>query len=410
MSINSLDDFMKHGNKAGGHAFLSGWKKKVPPQVNVVMHTGMYPQPVWQHSFPFVFVGQDKQTKKPVTKVFSKRYVCHEEEAVLKRQWFRDENDDRETPPQKCPICKLIEYVRACIANDQLKWTDLIFTFVNPTTKVVTTIHAGGLVGFFNQKEYTDEQKADLAQHGISLKKEWSQNATAKLSYIYSVVDLSDVKKGVQIATESQALKDAIITVVEGAIKSLGPELGNPWRNPYVMQWEHRPNETDFKKQYAAYRIETMPVPPAVLELVRGPAPDLSKDTEPFGALAMRAVMEKHALIEVPWDEIFSTARQLPQEASAANAPATITCSDCGRSGHTPADCPWSACDQCGKEMLLSETVCKSCGKQYAQTAQLPPGTGAAAAELLGQQPQADPVLANEDLGAELDDGDAIPF
>lgn len=416
MAFNSVNEFLGHGaydRSGSGPRRLYNWRKRTPPVLDTVMHKKMYPVPLWQHGFLQIMPRENRQTREAWKEIWGKQFVCSEDEAVLKRQNYREEDGSRDTPPERCPFCRLIEYLRAKELQG-LDWTTPVFRFEADGKEKI--LHLGGITGMFTNKKIVDaltrEQKEELSKAKILLSEAWAENGNAKLSYIFPVVDAAAVQDGVQLAIETSLVKDKVKAVVEHEMKSeQTPELGDPWKTAYCIRWESRPQEQEFQKKFEAYRMRRVRVTPQIEELISGEPPDVSSLLEPPRLSTLKAIFESHCVLkDVPWDRIFAGPTQKLASGSApARAPEigagtataapvgeTVTCAECKRTGHPAETCPYAACDGCGAEMLESAAQCDRCGKEYKQQAQV------AAA-------QAVPPPA-KDFGTSDDEDGEIPF
>jgi hypothetical protein len=385
MVPNSIDSFLNHKTSDRSGGFLSKWRKKdQTSKIDTWLHRKRVPVALWQHNLPRLFVKADKDTGENVTLVWGGQYNCLETEKVLKKQHHRNDDGSREVEPERCPVCKLIEVVRDMVDNNEIDWTKVIFRFQGD--KDIKVIHAGGIYGGFNAEkdELTLEDKKKLSNAGISLKDSWQENVYAKCNYVFCVVDNANISNGVQIATETSLLGDKVKEVMNDAIESLGVEEGNPFINPYCIQWEHRPSEQEFQKKYKARRMEKYPLTPEIDAVISSEPPDLTQVLKPFNVKTMRAFLERHCTIpNMPWDEIFEGVKDLKEEDTAGefppadvksgedDAPAEDMCPLCGKTEEE--GCPHVACNKCDAPMLESDPTCKACGHVYRVEPPTPP-------------------------------------
>lgn len=419
---NTVDAFLQHRTTERSGAFLKDWKKNTPPKIDTWMSCRRMPIALWQHPFPKVVVRDVSGESK--TEIWGGQYNCWETEDILKTQYHRNDDGSRRKFPKRCPQCRLVESVRDMIEEGQLDWLAKIFTFEGDDDKRV--IHAGGICGMFNDRDLEDEKKEQMKKAGIRLtvprggsgQAAWMENGYAKCSYLFLVVDNNNVAGGLQKTIVPSLLGDKVKEVVNDTISSLGDEEGNPWMHPYAIQWEHRPSETEFQKKYKARRMEKLPLTDEIAQLIRGEVPDLSMDLAPFNMATMRAFLEKHALIDLPWDFIFdvekpaAAAKESPkpqgrpalpggpargaqarQPAPAADIPdeepETVSSEAGEEEDECPAchkteagGCPHFACDGlngeggCGEPMLESDAKCAACGFVYREEAPTPKPTG----------------------------------
>jgi hypothetical protein len=310
------------------------------------------------------------------------------------------------------------------IEEGQIDWLTPIFRFEGEDDTRI--LHAGGIAGRF-KRDLNDADKEALRKAGIKMQvpkgsKEqagWQEKAHAKCSYVFCVVDADNVQDGVQIATVTNLLGDKVKEMMNDAIEEASknpkalPGEGNPFVQPYAIQWEYRAGETDFNKMYKARRMGGIPLTAEIESYISGPAPDLSHTIAPFNIETMRAYLERHALIKLPWDYIFDV--EIPKEeqtkaagevppapvdgnpgfrhagraqkapapplSAPASAPAAEgdhqdpdACPECHKT--EKQGCPHVACDECDGAILETDAKCKHCGKVYREEAPPPPPAG----------------------------------
>lgn len=396
--FKSLRGFAGHRGGTRGK-FLSKWKEK--GSIEVWFHTKELPIAIWRHGIPQIVTIKDRDNKKiEVAHVWTKNLVCHEEEAVLDSQYFRDRDTGvRNNPPERCGICKLIEwcYQQAVLfeeTRDQkkpkgLSFTTPIFRFEGDDPKETTTLHIGGITNLFG-KDLTDAQKEDLREAKISLKHAWKENAWAKCNYAMLVVDNAHPETGCQIAVEAGLLGDRVKKVIEAELEDNETDIQ---RSPYAIKWKYLENESEFNKKYDAVPLRKLKPSKRILEIIRGEAPELPDDlTTPFNQQAVRSSLERHCLLPkgtVPWDVLFPSEDQSKAwevedeeaEKAAAIADAEEVSEEEGDDEPSDADEDAAtsddededeeeeefACDneKCGKPVKASDTVCPHCGFKF---------------------------------------------
>jgi hypothetical protein len=396
----SVDDFLRHSNRSSGRkAYLRDWKKERPYEIAVWLHTLAPITALWRHSFPQMVVREDRETKATTKHVWGQSLVCYEDEDTLKSQYWRSkETGEREYPPKLCPICRLIEEVRRRVASGKLSWVEPVFQFRGASDpREDRVLHAGGLYNAFGAKDLSKADKEQMAavkpEKGgpIYARDAWRQTATAKLMYLFVVVDNDDPAKGPQIAIESNLLGAKVQDVIAHACKSFGdPKLGNPILNPYAIQWTHNPADgIEFNKKYDACRLERLRISPAIEKMIRETEPpDTSQITDRFNPRTVRAKMEARALIDLPWGELFDDAckawdaapgigRGKQEERVEGRVPdvGDAHAREFERRSELPetrvsppvpaAADQLVACDRCEKPIRLSDPVCQHCGMKY---------------------------------------------
>lgn len=391
--VNTVDEFLSHRTTERSAGFLKNWKDNNPPELNTFMTVKRLPIILWQHPFPKAFTRENKETHKQERVVWGGQYNCRESETVLRRQYHRKDDGTRKHPPIDCPQCRLVELVRDLVEEGQMNWLTPIFKFEgDDDTRIV---HAGGIFGMFKKDDLTDDEIKEAKVAGIRFDEAWMENSYAKCNYVFCIVDTKNVQDGVQIATVPALLGDKVKEVINDRKKSIGSEAGNPWLNPYCIQWEYLKHEAEYNKKYKARWIETQPLTDPIKKLIYGDPPDLSNVIAPFNLVTMRAYLERHCLVELDWNYIFDVPQleedkvgntteptaELPGEretvtgevsstTARAATPAEEVCTECGLT--EAAGCKHVACT-CGKPIFETDAVCKHCGKVWIASAAPPP-------------------------------------
>ena len=372
--ISSLDDFLSHRTGGGGSSYMKSWKKRVPPQIDIWLHTKRLPVSIPQHNFPIIREMEDRDTGAKKFNVWSNSYNCHEAEATVKDQYKYNDDGTRRAPATKCPLCRLIDAVRRQTDEGILGFTQPIFKFEGSDDLKV--IHAGGLYNAYGG-QLTDEEKKWLKIANIRRDEAWMENGNAKINYMFSVVDNDDPGSGVQVTTETSLLGDKTKDVIIGQRKARG-DKGDPFKSPYCIRWEHHKMEQQFQKKYSATAMTEMPYTKVIRDLIEGDPPDVAQMLRPFKIDELRTLLEKSVEkgVKLPWDEIFDVTQEEdnePERPAEEREAGSVkpdededTCPECGPG----KACPHVACDQCEKPILKSDPVCKHCGHNYAQVTQ----------------------------------------
>lgn len=309
-----LEGFMGHSTGGGGGgSFLRGWRKRTPPVVHVWLHTKALFRPLWQHNIPQVRVLKDKDTKEERRVVWSQNFNCHEHEATLTDR-KRNSRGDRERPFEVCPVCKTVEHIRRLVDAGKLAMTDVVFDFKAGDEEEAERriIHAGGIYNGFGDDRLSDKEKSAIRASGIKLSEAWRENANAKCNYLFLVVDDAHPDEGVQIALETSLLGDKMKNVLRQQKKKHG-ENGpwNPLLTPYAFAWEHHPSAKAFGDKYEAYDMPSLKLRPEIKTLiVDEDPPDIDRIKAPGKVRYLREQMERYAMIELPFDEIFAEAEE----------------------------------------------------------------------------------------------------
>lgn len=303
---HEVDSFLNHkGTAFDGAGRLGKWKDD--GSIDVWLHTQRVPQPLWKHQFFKIEARENKETKRINKEVWSFDFVCHEAEAVLKRQ-YRYEDDDitRESPPEACPLCKALMWVRTMVKKKKLDWKEPIFRFEGSDKDKAVVIHAGGWWNAYKDVERGSADAEELNDAGIYLKDSWKENGFAKLSYVFTCVDHAHVDEGIKVAVETGLLGDKVKAVIRKAMEELGDEEGNPFVNPFAIRWKFDDKARKFDEKYDAVKLGKLKITDKIEELITGKAPSISHITGKGDAKKLRALMEKHALIEMPFDKFFA--------------------------------------------------------------------------------------------------------
>ena len=386
-----IDEFLQH--RAGGSrgAYLTKWKKD--GKVNTWLHTERLPMAVWRHGgIPRVVVLDDRQTNESVRHIWSGDWVCAEDESVLREQYSLDDKGAREHPPEHCAICRMNDYIRRLVTAGRMPWTEPVFRFEGDVETETQTLFAGGM--FMTRKfiEALDAEEIKAARKlGVDTRELWKQNCYAKCEYLFCVVDDAHPESGVQKAFNPSSLGDAVKNVISDMRESKGVEEGDPTQNPYCIQWQYREKETDPKKKYHALPVEKVKLTDGVKELIYGVAPDISKDIRPFNVIEMRAFLEEHALVKLPWKDIFdvkvraveepkATPPRAKPKPAAEEEPEPTPAKGAKKRGTARAKFPEDddpkavACEaikddgeECGLAIWEDETMCPHCGAEYEQ-------------------------------------------
>ena len=376
----SMEEFLSHKSTDRGGGFLGNWKKK--GKFRLFLHTRILPQPLWQHAFPRIAVKEDDDGEA-VKHVWTGKYACCEPESVLKKQYKRDDESGlRLLPPQKCGACKLLDWLWHAVDEGKINWTDIVFDFDGDFPDEHKQLHAAGLFSGFpkDKKELTKDEVVELRKANVALNKVWDENAMGKLSYVFCLVNADSPEDGLQIATETSLLGDKVKDVIADAIASLGPDKGNPMKNPFCIEWEYLKDEVKFDSKYKARRLETVQPSDKVLEIIRGDKPDLTGILAPFEPNTLRSILERHCTLPkglVPWDDLFGKpgknaeegeSRQVARAPARAGAPTSQPVSD-DDADHGDDDSDEIQCERCEKSMGIEGvddlSKCKHCGQRY---------------------------------------------
>jgi hypothetical protein len=378
-----MDDWLKHrGTEWGGSGKLGSWKDD--GRITIWLHTKRLPVAVWQHNLPKLVTFESKKSGEMEKHYWGEGYNCPEPEDVLRRQYKINEDGSRkEEITGACGVCKMLEFLAMSVESGELNWTDKVLEYRgadDPEEDCV--LHVGGMLGYFG-RDLDEDEEADLKEHRIKPSLAWKENAMGKLKYVLPVVDHAHPEKGVQIAVQPQSVGDAIKKVIADEMASeKREEDGNPQINPYAIELLYDDREPNFSKQYTARRIKRVEMTPAIEKLIRGESPDLSFYIDPMNGPGLRAILEQHALVQLPWDDLFKKVakgkppredRFEPEElektppSPPARSRGRGRVPDVAREEKKPEPPPKDGipCDECKHIMAPTDLKCSACGTEY---------------------------------------------
>lgn len=374
----NLDEFLGHKNaERGSGSKILNWKKNTPPLIDTWLHTRAPIVALWRHGWPRV--AEIERDGEKVKEVWGGNFNCWEPEETLRRQHRRADDGTRLSPPRICPMCLLIEHVRDEVRAGRIDWLTPIFEFEGDDPKQTIVLSAAGIYNGFNG-ELSRQDIADMRKAGVRRDEAWKQNSVAKCSYVFSILNHATPEKGVQVAIETTALGDAVKRVIRDQIDSLGETDGNPLRNPYAIRWEYRPNEQKFDQKYRALAMPKLALTPEIEELITSNPPDVSQLIERGNIGALRASMEAHAKIQLPWDRLFAAAEaesglsrpmvNVPERVESKQSPAPAQTRRAQKPAEkTQPDYPPGTvlipCDACNADMAETDDTCWKCGAKY---------------------------------------------
>jgi hypothetical protein len=295
-------------------------------------------------------------------------------------------------------MCLLLEYLRGMVRAEKLSWVEPAFKFEGDDPDKSQVLTVGGLYNAFGGDDLTRQQIAELRRAGIRRDDAWKQNVNAKCSYVFSIVDNDEAEKGTQIAMETTSLGDSVKRVIRDQIEALGATEGHPLKNPYAIRWQYREKEQRFDEKYRALAMPKLAITPEIRDAIfDAPPPDLGPLVSRGNVASLRSVMEAKALIDLPFDRLFSAAEELEQAPSPAEpSPAAKTSVSKAVPAALKADAPAPArrkappvkaeptqpvypagtvtlpCDKCGATMAETDDTCWKCGQTYEMDAPEP--------------------------------------
>ena len=313
MSALELDfggSFLDHSTRPSGSGFLKNWKDD--GRIVVWIHPNAPVFSLWSHNFFHSVVEIDKQTKEQTKRIRGYRVNCLENEKLLKKQKWRNDDDTREMPPEVCPVCLMVEWLRSQINAGKLEWSTPVFKWETEEgddgEEVV--LYAGGITGLFQKKVLTKEEKLQVKKTGTKLNEAYLQNGYARQQYAMAVVPDSDPDANWVIAMEGQTLGDKLKKSIRDEVKRCGGsvEQGHPKYNPYPFEWSYDENK-EFSEKYdvvALTRQRPSDKVQALLDSDEMPSFDRLIAAPKLGSL--RDAMESAALIKMPFDSFFEGA------------------------------------------------------------------------------------------------------
>lgn len=104
-----------------------------------------------------------------------------------------------------------------------------------------------------------------------------------------------------------------------------------------------------------------------IVELVHsGKVPEQYEQVLSYGNVkTLRAEMEKHALVALPWDDIFGPAEAICDEAGFPQLEDDPEAPEVDRPAPVVEGVETLPCDTCKKEISATATTCPHCGTEY---------------------------------------------
>lgn len=399
----AIDDWVNYsGSGSGGGKYLS-WKKDGRGDVTIWLHCNFAPQIFWHHNWPLVQEVKDKEGDGKHMEVWGSRWGCHDAqfEQVLKKRNFRDKSTgEREYPPVRDPLCKLIELVHREVWAGNLSWIEPVFQFEGDDPTQTRVMLAGGLYNAFNDKNLTPAQRNELRKAGVRQDESWQQDVRAKCSFLMVCAIDGQLEEGLKIAIEGEALKNEMKRAIETQRKQRRDKVLSPLANPYPFRWEYDQTQ-EFSKRYIVTPLNDEPTDEILAAIKESEPPDTSEITVEGDPDALLASVEEHALIKLDWGSCFkvegktsaavpatitSTPKVAPHSTSKAGPPPSTTGGTgggySGKAASPPASKPIAAqvkaapvklytCEHCGKAAMKgTDFICPHCGAAYEEIAE----------------------------------------
>jgi hypothetical protein len=392
-----IASFLKHtSDSGGGKEWLRQWKKNSVGEVTIWLHTRAPIVPCYSHQFMIEDEYEDKDTRRMVPVLRYPRFVSPDAEIVHRNQYFRENDDTMQTPPDLDPFLLLREWLR--FQADHIGLQDPVFKWNDEKNRKVIVWERGSLSG--------------LVKTG---KTNFNHSLNTKLEYIYVVVDNDNVATGPVLAREGKLVSQKIVEVIKQQQRQYGEVEGDPMQHPYAFQIiaEDTPSPMNSIKAYKHEVAEFTDEVWAQISSEDYPDPLVYGSPSEGDMEKIRDAFEKAAQVELPLDEIFSedpeVRRALTRPASDRRSPARASKAAQAR-GQTPppptrpaapapagkpapASAPAAAapvasggpqtrrkkvdksaepppvemipCEDCNTPMLPTDTVCSKCGAQY---------------------------------------------
>lgn len=382
-----MEDFLGHKPTEGNNAkFMDNWKKREPPVLNMVFHTKAAFIAVYQHNWPRIVTREKDGVQS--TEVWGGNYNSWEVDAVNKAQRQRDrQTGKRSTPPTVCPMALMLERVYQGIRNNEIDWTDSLFKFEGDDPDKARILHAGGMVGMFQQRDMSDKKKSEMRAAGIYQKDAWQENVMAKCNYLFAIADVDNPGNGVQLLQETTLVGDCIKGEMTKQCKQYDPAerwKGNPLKNPYIIQLEYYPNEKEFQKKYTATAMPAKSIPADIASAIQSDPPDMQGPCKRGDIVELRTSMETHYIGPadfLDFDEIFGPAEALlaeeakergeePPAPSAPESPETTVGEQVAEAkkaveAAAAPDEETEPCPTCGFDLAMDATECPKCGARF---------------------------------------------
>lgn len=433
-----IADFLKHSddaNSSGGGKWLKQWRKKLPGEVTIWLHTRAPIVATCTHSFAFEDEVTDRETGRKKSILRFPRWVSPDSEVVHKNQYFREDDGTLQVLPDRDPFLLLREWLRF---QDNLALDEVVFKWNDEKNRKQIVWERGHLTGQVKRGQQNFNHSLDT-----------------KTDYVYVVVDNDAPDAGPVLAREGKLLSKKMSDVIKHQRKTFGEVEGDPIQHPYAIQWVAEDANSPMD-MYKAYKAERAELTDEIWAAISG---DDFPDPLPFGEPGdgdfekIRDAMEAAMQIELPLDQIFSedpavrravakpgaaVPRQAARQSKAAQAkqspaaarppapttaakPATRPAAAAKPAQHAPTtaagiatlatavaaavadakpaagpqtrrrkvDPPAEpqpepepeptpevesiACEECGASMLVTDAKCEGCGAEYEVDAEPPP-------------------------------------
>ena len=200
------------------------------------------------HNFPKVVTLKGEGGEDGKTTVFSEEICCFERNEIIESQYNYNDDGSRKFPPVLCPVCRLNEWVRSRIEAGKLDWLKKAMRFESQSRDLL--LHTGGMIGMYTGFDISDEDKKTIRDAGVKLSEAFKEDVQAKIKFLYCLVDLSEIDKGLQATIEGKSIGGDMSAIIDERVGDLG-ETGDPSVNPFPWKWIYRPDSKDIRDRYS---------------------------------------------------------------------------------------------------------------------------------------------------------------
>lgn len=404
-----LKSFLSGSLDGGGGEWVGDWKKEdgqitfwIHPECDLASAT------YFTHSF-FRTKTYDARADEPeATKVRWYKFVCCDPDRTAGGSRWYEKDGYRQNPPVVCPIDFLMEWVSVEIVAGRLDWKTPIFEFRGDDPKGDRIIHAGGMLGLFDEKhrDMTKEKLQDLRKGRIDVSSAFQEDLRARGGYLLAVIDDDKREFAQKYAIQGTGnplkslpgmFKEAIKMVMKG-YRVDDPTTGqrvdippaNPLERPFRFSYLQPPPDpkTGKPKGFGEYRVAPLNRQPdkKIREIMALPCPDLTDDRAKGNCPELRMIMEQHCVYKpLPIDSFFERADKAglmkPRDERPKKPPPGRTHEVSQREGvdrrvvDRPGDREARAaatvaaatveCLRCGRGMPADDLICGTCNATY---------------------------------------------
>lgn len=300
-----LGDFLNHNpreqHRGGARGdFLQDWKK--PPKGKTVatavmwLHTGAKIYYANRHNFLREIEVEDKDTKQKKPMLVFPKFVSPDPVSIHVKQYFREDDDRMQEPPDRDPFLILREWLRAKGQRKELSLDTVVFEWTDYGNNNLPI-------------RYLLKHLAKLEKTG---KSNFRHTLDSKEAYLFTVVSDANPTAGPKLTWETKLVGEKLSEVINQEKKSKGEAEGDPAQWPYAFCWEYHSEEV-FQKSYKVYRFDKAAYTDQIEAAVYAKVfPDGSKHAlfAEADLKQMRDDFEAAMQINLPLDLIFSTEKE----------------------------------------------------------------------------------------------------